>query len=166
MSTSGAITTPLDRLKTLVANCAAWQDWTGAGSAADAEDYIYIMVSATVQYPYCVIHWPGGWSAQPMAAGEGYAWNREGQATLNFTALLPDNLRGDENAEAAALHVANQVGDVLEDLMDLSATSGYINVNSISAPRGVQRPTKDQGRGETAQDAWLRLPVQVGWGRV
>lgn len=166
MSTDGAIVTPLDRLETLVADCAAWQDWTGTSTASDAKDYIYIMASATLQYPYCVIHWPGGFNADPFASGEGYAWNREGQATLNFTEKLPDDLRGDEDLEAAARHVAVNVGLVVEDMMDLLGTGGYIGVKKISAPRGVQRPTKDQGRGQTAEGAWLRLPVQVQWGRV
>ena len=167
MTISGAIMTPLDHIRTLVANCAAWQDWCGVSTAADAEDYIHLiaLMEGQVSYPYCHLIWEGGLNLQREAGGAGYMWGRQGRVRLDFCEIIPEDLRGQDRLDEASAHLLNRVGDVIEDMADLSATDDYTNLIDISAPDAPRTPNKSHGSGDTDAAPYIRQVVNVRWSR-
>lgn len=159
VSPSGGITKPFDHMRTLLADCDAFQTWVNETTAADAKTHVGIFHAdeADITLPHCVVRWPGGFNMVKEFGGGINLFVRDGVMDVYFEDNIPSAYQGETNLDDAALNFLNDIGAILDDLDDLAGTGTYLNVTSVSIPEGPQLAGKEEG-GDTIQ-----LLVRFTW---
>jgi len=179
VSPTGPISLPLSHLRLLVADCTAFRTWVGAANQAAALAKIhlcelpapaapgsgYTTTELQTLRPCAIVDlWTPirGYGEQPQAwqmRGEGGPFLESGKLTLDF-------LDDVDVTDAAVLSDAkfrflNNVGAVVDQMLDLSGSDGYLNANRIEVYQGPGRA--DERMQETYGDHW-RVQLLVQWG--
>ncbi|MGD8237838.1 MAG: hypothetical protein PVH68_04760 [Armatimonadota bacterium] len=163
---------PLERLRTMLANCDTWQTWTGATGGTEAEriaaakEHIYIPVIPRVdgeEYPTTVA------DARPYALiDQGATHGRDSVSTgprglpsgsilLMIAADTPDAV-ADDPSDAQQSFMGN-VGDVLDELDALAGTSSHLALRSWELING---PFRSDDFEEASGDYW-EVVYEISW---
>lgn len=136
----GFLSVPVDMLRTIISECATFQAWTGnPGNAASAISYIFPfgVADPDTESVQCVVTYTDGTRFWKVGGGEGNVYNVQGNLRAYFTAPIDGSLIDTESA--AAYDFANRMGNIMEEIQDLSDVSGRINLVSMSLPEPPAR---------------------------
>lgn len=134
MAASGFLSLPKDEIKTMIANTAAFQTWTGAANATAAKAYIHVYEDdpASGQTRYCMI------DDHPQAG----IFDRVGSGTdvTNFSWLKGSMFAFYEHvtafSEANAEDFDNTVSDILTEVLQLAGNGTYRPIDRVRSMRG------------------------------
>ena len=163
---TGSLSKPLYNLQTLIASSATFQTWVGATgdaeaklAAARARIYLAAKPGGSAVRPFAVVgqgderEWPG------LAGGARNHFGDSGSLLVSFEADVAEEDQDDDaDAEMAFL---NPVGGVIDDILQLSASGGYLAVTGITLSDGPGR--SDPRERDSLGDAYWIL-FQVRWG--
>jgi len=113
---TGILSLPLARLRTLVAACSAWTSWGGA-----LGDIYMVTAEPTSVRPFAVITDSDEWIAESDSS-DPTAVNFRENGTLLMT--VEADVDADHSVDDAAFDFRNNLGALIEDMMDLSGTGG------------------------------------------
>jgi hypothetical protein len=174
---TGPLSLPLANLRTMVADCAAFQDWVEAANATEALDSIFLVglpaplngheyTRAELEglRPCCVIDFfdPSGRGMRQITQNSLAiaTFAESGMLALDFLDdVAPADAQG--GFEDAKLRFMNNAGGVLEHLQELSGQGGYMHLHQVEIALGPRR-TSIEGQA-TRGDAWL-LRLAITWG--
>jgi hypothetical protein len=188
---SGMLSLPMECLRVLLANCTAWQSWTGTANATLAKARIYLhdipapaadegsYTASELQTirPFARIDdWmpERGFGDEPWKSSrvaERSAFRTTGKLVLDFS----DDVDASDTANATdtKLRFTNRVGGVIEELLGKAGSSDYLSVGDLAAgvaPIGILSIEVYQGylrsdQAETdAQGEHTRMQFLVHWG--
>jgi hypothetical protein len=148
---------PMQRLKTLLMATAAWQ------AIADIQDdhIRFCEVSETEDValrPWALIDQGPQWDAELSAVGTSNEFLASGSLMLRF---VFDVLAADaESAGDAQMRVTNTIGEILEQMIALAGSGGYLMVNSIKlVEQGRTAPEHRASEGD-----FVSMMFEIGWG--
>jgi len=137
VTATGNTSVQFDELIDLLANCAAFQTWVGAGSAAAAKNSVYIegflsggdMAGKRPFALFGILNF----ESESYATGSSKAFSQMRDYSLMFEIDVTD---GDDHKDAA-YRFFNAIDDIVDEIMDLAdtdkPTSGvYINIDRLS----------------------------------
>lgn len=177
---TGPISLPLENLKALLANCAAFRSWVGAADVAAARERIHLCglpAPAAVGgaygldeleslRPFAVIdefafedNRPGGdaWVSQRVALG---AFVESGRLLVRFEDDVPAEDARD--IAAAKLALMNRIGALVTEMRDLGGgDSEYLSIHRITRHHPFERA--DESQAGTQGDYW-QVSYRVDWG--
>lgn len=154
----------LEGIRTLLADCAAFQTWAGAEDATEAKASIYIEAFSTndnlfSMRPWCLIGMVS-LNTEELAVAAHFA--TEAVYTLTFEA----NIDADHDFEDAGFTFLNAIDEIIEDIMEKSdGTDGegdpYVRIASMTQDGGPER--SDTLRGDADGDAFReKFTVTLG----
>lgn len=158
-SPAGMISRPKALLQTLIANCAAFQTWTGTVDADEAAGRIYLVQEpeSSAEYPFAVIY--DGDDLQSVAdrGGSRNFFTDSGDLGIFFA----DEVAADDTDREAELTFGNSVGLILDDAKPLSGSGGYLDATEFRKVWGPGIVDQDE-----ATDGVRRYEIgyQVAWG--
>ena len=128
VAASGTLSLSFQNLENLVANCATFQTWCGAGSAAEAKANIHYraVVDPASNRPLCVII-PNHWRALKVAET---TFSPDHQWTLLFEANVPALYQSGH--EDAFIVFCNYLGNIFEEMQTLAASGDYLPVSELT----------------------------------
>ena len=163
-----------DIAKTTLAACASFQELVGVDSAVDAAAFIYHdawppPISGRAEHtraelaalrPSAIIYTgeSQGFTVTRDAAGNDSCWNTSGAIHVMLFRNVPAVDK--DNPSKVDTDFRTTVGDILEDMLGLSETAGYLAANqfTISGPhRTPVNELKDVGDAQWAE-------IVVAWG--
>ena len=138
---SGPESLPLMYLRELISYSDNFQTWTGEDSQGDA--LTRILYASTkdreIEHPMAFVKFGDSFNAEAQAGGIDTAFmgGDSGNVNLVFEAKIGDGITKEDEG---VLDFMNQVGGVLEDIMDLSGSESggvvFLNVTGISRASG------------------------------
>lgn len=180
VAASGPVSLPLENLKVLLANCAAFRAWVGAADVTAARARIWLVdvpppaaagrsytaAELSAKRPLAIIDEfefedgrPGGdaWGSQRVALG---GFVESGRLLLRFEADVPT---ADVNDPASAkLSIMNQVGAVVSDMRNLgTGDNEYLSIHRITRHHPYAR--SDQAEAPTQKDHFS-VSYRIDWG--
>jgi hypothetical protein len=149
---SGRFNVALLRLRAMVAASSNFQSWVGALSAEDALDSIFLhceegeSAALAALRPFALIHYGEKWESPMLAGGSKNFHLDEFSLELHFEADTEASL---VDAPGDALtDFANQIGPIVDDILDLSGQSGYLAINNLSFTDGPPWRSDERSRHE------------------
>jgi len=156
---SDSYSVALDNVRNLIAASATWQAWCGASTAAIAATKIHLHAIDTTDIqmarPFVIVM--QGDTREWNFTGT-QAWGEVGSAIVHIEANMPDELR--EIHGAAASWFYERVGAIVDEMLALSGTTGYINATQISQLVAPQRSAAEDA--ETLGH-YLAMQLGVSW---
>ena len=149
---SGSVSLPLSYARTQLANCSAFQTWTGTASVAAALAKIYVVVATTgYTLPVAVIEWNGDFGYEISGRGTRNFYDQTG--SLNI--LFRGSVDSDHNEFDAAMTFTNSIGAIVEDFNELSGQAGYLDVDNLTMNE-FRRPEDDEKEtyGDFYETSW------------
>jgi len=162
LTATGAFSLPLANLKTLLANCAAFQTWTGTADAAAAAARIDLFAeqTASLTLPGAVVTWgaQNSYSSSKAFGGEGGTYERTGTADIYFTSDL-DTTYAEYASTLDNLMLAfcNDIGEIMDDMDALAGRDTYLDVRGWDKVAGPMRS------GEEDTSKMVQMVVRVMW---
>lgn len=167
---TNCLTKAEDALRDMIANTAAFQTWVSAADAAAAKASLYYdSLPQPTDDVYTKSFWTdeGNFAVLYTADDDGFAFDFESiSAGYNYLAsgvlmvdffhlfaLTPIDFQEDHRT------AKNQIGDVLEDLIDLGGTNPYLNFTACEVV-AYGWPKQDQ-EPATCRQFWLR--ARLAW---
>ncbi len=147
LSAAGAITLPLENLRTLIANCTAFQTWTGTADAAEAKTRIELFAAtcSTLTLPAAAIDFAAPnnfWQAQKQFDGSVPLFVRTGSADISFEMEITEAYRDDP--EQSYMELANDIGGIIDDMLELAGTDEYLMLTGLSVKAGPGKFGKEE----------------------
>jgi hypothetical protein len=174
---TGILSLPLDRMRTLLASCEAFQTWVGVDSEdvgtatgiAEAKEHVYLLGLAegqtqgasarSARRPLVIVSWGEDADGEPDSEPCDY-WLHSGSLWVMFEHLAdPDS--ESLSTEDAVLSFANDVGGILEDMYALAGTAGYLTVTQwrkIAGPARMDPESVSAGELDVCQ-----LAIEMAW---
>lgn len=165
VTASGIVSLPLEKLRTIIANCAAFQAWTGTADVAEATTRLHLIGPKAEDgrkftaeelaelRPFGVIdEWrvpgrPGGgaWVMDRHAQG---GYTPSGKLLLTFEDAVADDDSG--NPDEARLAFMNRLGDVINEMLLLGGgDTEYLSIHRVERweyyARGDETEAAPQG---------------------
>ena len=129
MLANGLLSTPLDRMRSMVAASPAYQAWIGAADATAALDRVFLLqTSRKPLLPLCLIDLGDQFERVRTRILNGRPFESAGQLIVYFRDLVPDGVDDIE----AVYAFTNQVGAVWNDLEQLAGTRGMVGITGIT----------------------------------
>ena len=160
---SGAISTAVSRLETMLSESTSFQSWVGASDATDAKNYIFHRAYEGSVYPNAVID-DSGVSFVPIAID---TWKLEGIFGIYFSAEMDAVDLGDDDEITDYKEVftkfTNDLGAIIEDLYSAANTSGNLIIREPGiVPDG--QPTIDDHdyTDNVPRSIWLKYDITFG----
>jgi hypothetical protein len=180
-TSTGPLSLPLTNMRTLLANCSAWQTWTGAASAAEALEHIHLLAVDQPREddedrpwssirPFAVIglDLPEFWAAEKHSGGAAGGFVRSGNLLVSFEDNVDDQIK--DNYREALVRFLNNVGDVIIDLIGspgvsagLSGTGTYLHLTGLTVKEGPHRADRDELANTDLGD-YQAITLGVSWG--
>lgn len=158
-SSSGMLSRPMALLQTLIANCAAFQTWTGTVDADEAASRIYLVQEpeASVEYPFACIYQGENSLSVADRGGSRNFFSDSGDLGIFFTA----EVSAEDSDREAELVFGNAIGLILDDAKVLSGSGGYLDAHEFTRAWGPGIVDQDE-----SADGVRRYEVgyQVAWG--
>ena len=157
---TGFLSTPVDTLRTMLANSAAFQTWVGAADATAAKARIYPFTIDEGSYtrPYAIVTFgDGGFSLNNVGTGAADSFQDRGQLRIFFEANVSAGNQG--NHADSVYEFTNQIGAVLSDIAAL-AVSGYLVISSFR----VSVPSRSDAEEKDAGADYFNVVVEVEYG--
>lgn len=156
---SGMLSGPMDEMRTLLANCSAFQTWTGVMNATAAKSYIQIVGAAIAdepELPFARISLHDDWSMEKVATG---SWIENGALELAFFSEITE-ANVDTPIDESFEHL-NEIGAIFANIQSLSGSDAYLEVTRISkSEMGVIDPSESNADG----NARFASIWRVDWG--
>jgi len=161
VTASGAVSLPLEHVRTLLANSGTFQAQVGAGDATAAKDYIHLQAveSATAGTDRAVI---SHLDQTGNAMAQGFAFAQGGAVRVMIEFQIPSDYQDydDDELEEADLWFLNQLGAIKTEMEANAGAPGYLDAQVVAAGE-IER----SGYTDEAQDRWtFRAPLDVTWG--
>ena len=172
---SGMLSLPIKSMEDLIANTSAFQAWVGAGDVATARGSIYKMAlpkpsdGDTYTTSEIAALWPfviiapnptgGAFSADKVADADPVLLDR-GSILVHWENAVATE---DDDEPDPLYQFLNDVGGILNDMLNLSGTSTYLNVRSYNTLDGPNRATEDAHAG---LGDYYYMVMQFDWGIV
>lgn len=159
---SGNLSKSLENVRTLIAASTTFQDWVGAENAAAAKADLHLCEAdpLSVSRPCGVIYFPDTDTLRlpSIAGGQGNLYAPQGKALVSFwaDAAVGDGI--DETEANYELTFANEIGDILSDIMALAGTDSYINVVECGVLKGPHRAARKEEHGTPY--FWIELELR------
>lgn len=145
---TGILSLPLGHLRTLIANSSNFQTWVGAANATEAESSIYLVNinEDEIARPFALIDWGENFNSTMLANGPGGFFQDRGELRL----LFEDDVAAEnqDSYEDSKLKFLNDIGGVLADMRDLSASDEYLSIHEIQFQESPTRSIDDQDPAE------------------
>ena len=157
---TGAFCLPLENLRTLLANCSAFQTWTGTANATAAKARISLFAENIDTLPTATITWgaQNNYASDKAFGGEGGTYIRGGNADIFFIGDLESTYAAYEDTlDDLMLDFCNGIGAIMDDLDELAGTDAYLDVTGWQKVGGPMR----SGKEET--EKIVELVVRVSW---
>ena len=140
---SGIFSIQLSILRTMISQSTSFQAWTGTANAAAALARIYFEAqdNSDVVRPFALVFMGNEYVQQSIAGGASTVFQPTGQLVM----MLEDDVAA-ENADSHAdayFAFSNELGGLIEDLMDLSNTDSLLSFESIALTGGPSRTEKN-----------------------
>ena len=154
---SGAISKPQDEIQTILSNSSTFQTATGAANATAALAYIHLSPTTwnavTEQTwrghrPFAVIVADGGGVKYELAADD--TWVKSGVYRFYFE---EDEDTAQPTPDDSSFTFTNLVGDVIQDMLDYTATTSVLQLEDIELTIARSDPREDNSRGPYWQAA-------------
>ncbi len=127
--TTSVISQTIKDFETLISNSTNFQTWvgaTGTDKATDAKKYIHTHAYQLGSRPFCLITMGTAWQANKV--GEINSYFCSGNIEILFEQLAKTNSTESQVCE----DFLDNIGNIIEDILALSGTSGYVAITSIS----------------------------------
>lgn len=156
---TGILSQPLDALRTMLSECAAFQVWTGAASASAALAYVhpwyYDATNDSVKLAMVNLGQNHDNAREALSGSQQFS--RNGTLELYFRELLDDTSRTAAEGSDLLYSHFNSLGAILFDLENLSIATNpsYLRISQISMT-GWYRPTDDEAEtdGDYVESMW------------
>jgi hypothetical protein len=140
---SGIFSIQLSILRTMISQSSSFQTWTGTANAAAALARIYFEAQddSSVVRPFALVFMGNEYVQQSIAGGASQVFQPSGQLVMMLEdAVAPGNAASHADAYFA---FANELGDLIEDLMALGGTDSLLSFESIALTGGPGRTEKN-----------------------
>ena len=125
----GLLSEPLARLRTMLAESTAFQQWTGTADATAALAHIHLLSSARKPaLPVCLLDLGEQFERTRTTILNGSRFESAGHLVAYFRAVVPD---GTDDLDAVYTFT-NHLGAVWRDLEALAGTNGRLGITTIS----------------------------------
>ena len=160
VSPNNSFSDALDRLRTLVAKSAEFQDWTGTANEAAAKALVYIHgFDTSLNGPLAVVSWapPFRWVRERVNGANPF--RLDGDLALYFTAPA-DTAATDTNA---AMTFTNRLGTIIQEMGAVSWADVRLNVQEYELDT-LRRTRPDEANGDLGDywEAAFRVAVRLG----
>lgn len=175
---AGQISEPLNALRTLIGTCPAFISWVGELTAALAMNHIYFFAvpveadddtrpeaTANIQEkrPFCILGFPesDAYRSATIADGATQTWDQGG----TFTAMFQDNVASADYDDwrEAFMKFANNLGETIEDMTELSKTPNFLVLREIRLVIGPERAGFDEQMPNASGDHFAAM-LAIDWG--
>ena len=152
---AGTLSLPLRNMRTLLANCAAFQAWTGTVGVPAAEVRVVERVEddAAITRPFVLIG-EDSWSEEEISSGQ----FTKGEGTIAL--LFEEDVAGPTSIQEALYSLTNNVGLIWADMKTLSKGNvggPFINVRSATL-KAMQRDSRQK-----VNEDRVRVDLMVMW---
>lgn len=160
-----------DHLRTMLANAAAVRTWMGAGSVALALARIYhealpppsdnkadyTPAELTTYRPFIILSTDeqDGYRKTAQAMG---LFGAAGRLRIELEQDVPELVAG--NPAEVAIRFKNSIGAIIDELVGMVATAGYLSFDQVALTLGPFRATEDE---TTTQGDWQAAVLEVEW---
>jgi len=162
----GSESTPLTAVRKLLANCEAFQAWTGSADADEALDkiiYLSLDLNAVVPAVFAEVDFTS--SSDYDVVADRY-FRQSGAVTLYFRADV--NPLYATSRSDAQLDFMNNMGLVIDDMKFLSGNPGFIKTSKISRAMGPIRSSIHEHQNENEEpdnvDDYFEVSYNIEWG--
>jgi hypothetical protein len=148
---------PMQRLKTLLLATTIWQ-----GIVDEADDHIRFCEVGEHEdvalRPWALIDQGSQWEADLSATGTAHEFLSSGSLMLRFVFNVA---AGDaDNSGDAQMSITNTIGEIIEQMIALAGSGGYLMINSIKlAELGRTAPENRASEGD-----FVSMMFEIGWG--
>lgn len=160
---SGPISTPLELVRTLLANSATFQTQVGAANPTAAKAYIFIeavrAASATANRAI-VSHL--SLDKNSVGSGASYDYSNDGDVEASLEFVIPDAYKTQDGnlEEEAALWFGNKVGAIVEEMLVNAGSVGHLDAVGVTAGE----MTRTSRKVESQATFLYRTTLRVTWG--
>lgn len=141
---TGMLSLPLSYLRDALADCAAFQAWTGAANATEAKGSIaYVSAPSSLDLPFAVVGFGPSDHALRGRGGLRNAFDSSGDLRLDFWGSVASSDLADEGDEA--LGFLSTVGAILGELLELAGQAGYLDIVGVSVGEPM-RPAEEEAQ--------------------
>jgi hypothetical protein len=140
---SGIFSIQLSILRTMISQSTSFQTWTGTANATAALARIYFEAQddASIARPFSLVFMGNEYVQQSIAGGASQVFQPSGQLVMMFEdAVAPGNAGSEADSYFA---FANEIGDVIDDLLALGGTDSLLSFESIALTGGPSRSEKN-----------------------
>lgn len=159
---AGVLSKNLSNAKDLFAASSDFQSWVDVETAAAAKAYIHLVgVSKTsITRPFLRLSQGSEWAADYAAGGARNHFLYSGSIYAYFEASISAAyVSGYEDAE---FEFTNSVGNILQDVLNLSASDGYLPVKNI---RKIEGPTRTKEKNDSSLGNIYTAKFELFWTR-
>lgn len=155
VTATGPFSLPLENLRTLLANAAAFQTLVGAATANEALASIYRAAKDNPDnsVPFAVVRWPvpAEWNRTSDSGGAANYFVESGAMEIIIQNPIPTALLSD--SALAELHFLEQIGPIVRDMELLAGSGTYLNAYHFVPTMGPGRthPKEKESRGQFYQ---------------
>jgi len=159
------LTGPMSNLRALIANCAAWQEWTETASADEAAERIHYIAPTDpegraytrdeIKRPYIVIDIGPGWSLERIGSG---AANYRNAGRLRFR--LEDEAEPDVGESVSELTFVESLEALLEQMATKDEGLGYLVPTRMDMPQEIRRSSH---ASRASEGDYFMAEVFVEW---
>lgn len=168
---SGSISLAAEYAAATLADCAAFQSWCGASSAANARGRIHLEAlpppankeeftvdELHAHRPYAILSTSSFGYRYESRSNDSFDFSRRGRIELYFEEDVLAEISG-QNAEVM-LRFYNNIGAILDQLCDRAGQAGFLAFTEIEMGAAAYRTHQNQY--ETEGDM-IALSVTLGW---
>lgn len=161
LSYTGGMTSPVDAMRTLIANSSTFQDWVDADDATEAKAFIFLfeMLESAIVFPSVIISMDKWKSNGYASSSTGTLFINSGSLIVQFQGLAPESYVA--SSENGIVWWLNQMESILDDMRSLSATGGYLDIKNIESTFGPAR--FDETRRHQGGDVIQQI-FNITWG--
>lgn len=172
LAISGSFMSPINRLRTLLANSVTFQAMVGANNAEEAKALIFLITVIDSELPrdgttgrlnntFAVVDWDGGYDADNVSGGGSYHYKSSGTLYWRLTGPVPEAYQAPEQYKNAVIWFYNRVGVIHDEMKALAGSSDYLTARNFKVVEGPFQST--HGELKTQGQYW-ESKNQVTWG--
>jgi len=167
----GSLMKAQDHLRTMLANCSAFQTWLGVANATAALAKIhhealpppassaeqYTPAALATHRPFAIV-WTdeeNGYTRSSLAAG---AFDASGRLAVKLEQAVPSAVAGDPGE--ADLRFKNSIGQIIDGLCGMVDTAGYLSFKRLTVDVGPYRSHPDE---VPTQGDWQAVELGIDW---
>lgn len=155
---SGSLSEPVNNLRTMLSNCATWQDWTGSETAEEAIASIFpfaVAAADLTSYPAAIVFLGDNFRLSSLAATGVYLPN--GTLGILFIGEVPTEYASSHSD--AMYDFCNKAGAIAQELHALNGQP--LTIREISAVYGPERA--DATERNSIGDV-IEMGLEIAWG--